>query len=118
MDKDVVILKYLFDVQSSSTAIHIHLSGKSDYKAYLRNITVQRAVERELEIIGEAIGKLLQIDDSVNISYARLIVDLRNKIIHSYDSINNDVIWKIVSKDIPILQNEILNLINLHSHQA
>jgi uncharacterized protein with HEPN domain len=115
MDKNVRILKYLFDADSSIHSIDIHLSQQRNYSAYINNITVQRAVERELEIIGEAISKLPQIDDTLNISFARLIVDLRNKIIRSYDTINNDVIWKIIIKDIPVLQQEITAIINKYS---
>ena len=110
-----MILKYLYDADSCIHSIDVHLSKKRNYNSYINNITVQRAVERELEIIGEAINKLLQIDGTINISFARLIVDLRNKIIHSYDNINNDVIWKIIIKDIPVLQQEITALIHQYS---
>lgn len=115
MDKEIQILKYLFDVNSSINAIDVHLGLKLDYTMYIENLTIQRAVERELEIIGEAINKLLKVDGAIEISYARLIIDLRNKIIHSYDNINNDVIWKIIIKDLPVLKNEITFLINKFS---
>lgn len=115
MDKNVMILKYLYDVNSSINSIDIHLSKKRSYNNYISNITMQRAVERELEIIGEAINKLFLLDNTVNISFARLIVDLRNKIIHSYDNINNDVIWKIIIKDIPVLQQEVVLPIHQYS---
>jgi uncharacterized protein with HEPN domain len=112
MDSNLQILKYLFDVNSSINAIDFHLQHEREYKTYIENFTIQRAVERELEIIGEAINKLLKVDSTIEITYARLIIDLRNKIIHSYDNINNDVIWKIIIKDIPVLQNEITTLIS------
>ena len=64
-------------------------------------------MERELEIIGEAINKLLKINPQLTISYSRQIVDLRNKIIHAYDNVNDIVIWKIIIKDIPVLQKEV-----------
>lgn len=115
MDKEIQILKYLFDVDSSINAIDFHLNHQREYFVYIENLTVQRAVERELEIIGEAINKLLKLDNTLEISYARLIIDLRNKIIHSYDSINNDVIWKIIMKDLPVLKDEISILINQFS---
>jgi uncharacterized protein with HEPN domain len=117
MDKDLQILKYLFDVESSINAIDFHLSHKREYKIYIENLTIQRAVERELEIIREAINKLLKIESTIEISYARLIIDLRNKIIHSYDNINNDVIWKIINKDIPVLKDEIIFLTDKFSSQ-
>ncbi len=118
MENDLNILKYLFDINASINAIDQHLNYKKDYNFYIANLTVQRAVERELEIIGEAISKLLKVDRSIEISYSRLIIDLRNKIIHSYDNINNDVIWKILLKDIPVLKEEIsLLIINFSTNQ-
>ena len=115
MDSEIQLLKYLYDVTKSINYIDNHLSNKRIYKEYIENFTVQRAVERELEIIGEAINNLLKLNPSIQISFARLIVDLRNKIIHSYDSINTDVIWKIINKDIPVLKSEIESLINQYS---
>ncbi len=115
MDNSLQVLKYLFDVECSINAIDLHLMYKREYKLYIENLTIQRAVERELEIIGEAINKLLKIESTIEISYARLIIDLRNKIIHSYDNINNDVIWKIIMKDIPVLKDEITILTNKFS---
>ncbi|MDN3587913.1 DUF86 domain-containing protein [Pedobacter aquatilis] len=50
---------------------------------------------------------MLKINPQIHITYSRQIVDLRNKIIHSYDNVNDMVIWKIIIKDIPILQEEI-----------
>lgn len=41
------------------------------------------------------------------ISYSRQIIDLRNRIIHSYENVNDIVIWKIIIKDIPVLQKEV-----------
>lgn len=117
MDKNISILKYLYDVKSSVKALDIHLSSKRVYTDFINNITVQRAVERELEIIGEAVNKILLLEPQVSISYARLMVDMRNKIIHSYDSINNDVVWKVLIKDIPVLEQEVDALINKYSSQ-
>ena len=99
--------KFLFDIQTSISAIDEHLQGKRDYNYFISNKTARRAVERELEIIGEAMNRFLKLEPNIQITYARLILDLRNKVIHSYDSVNNDIIWKVVIKDIPILKEEI-----------
>ena len=99
--------KFLYDIQTSISAIDEHLQGKRDYNYFISNKTARRAVERELEIIGEAMNRFLKLEPNIQITYARLIVDLRNKVIHSYDSVNNDIIWKVVIKDIPILKEEI-----------
>ncbi|MEC4003090.1 HepT-like ribonuclease domain-containing protein [Flavobacterium sp. SUN052] len=79
---------------------------------YLSNKTKRRAVEREIEIIGEAMNKLLKINPEIAISYSRIIVDLRNKVIHSYDSVDDILIWKIIMKDFPILLEEVKHLLN------
>ncbi|MFP5042711.1 DUF86 domain-containing protein [Parasediminibacterium sp. JCM 36343] len=105
-------LKLLNDIKVSISLIDVHLDYKRNFEAYINNITSRRAVERELEIIGEAISKILKINPSIPLSYARLIVDLRNKIIHSYDNINNVIIWKILVKDIPVLQQEVADLLD------
>jgi uncharacterized protein with HEPN domain len=99
--------KLLTDIKISILSIHEHLENNFDFEVYKANKTKRRAVERELEIIGEAINKLLKINPQIIISYSRQIVDLRNKIIHSYDNVNDIVIWKIIIKDIRILQTEV-----------
>jgi uncharacterized protein with HEPN domain len=71
----------------------------------------RRGVERELEIIGEAAGKILKIDSTIKIDNARKIVDLRNWVIHGYDKIDDVIIWGIVSKQLPVLKEQIQNLI-------
>ncbi|MDB5089866.1 MAG: hypothetical protein JWR09_3860 [Mucilaginibacter sp.] len=42
---------------------------------------LQQAVERNLEIIGEAVNCLLKIDSEINITSARRMVDTRNKMV-------------------------------------
>jgi uncharacterized protein with HEPN domain len=101
------IKKHLFDILTGISSIDEHLQGKRDYNLYVTNSTVRRAVERELEIIGEAMSRVLNQKPDIEISYARIIVDLRNKVIHAYDAVNSDSIWKIIIKDIPVLKVEI-----------
>lgn len=69
-------------------------------------------MERELEIMGEAISKLLKINPTISISYARQIVDLRNKVIHAYDNVNDIVIWSIIMNHMPTLKLEVELLLN------
>lgn len=103
--------KLFTDILDAVNSIDEHLEGRRVFEEYLASKTKRRAVERELEIIGEAMSKLLKINPSVSISYSRLIVDLRNKVIHAYDSIDDMLIWKIVMKDIPVLKIEIGELL-------
>lgn len=104
--------KLLVDIVESINSIDEHLEGKRILVEYLSNKTKRRAVEREIEIIGEAMSKLLKINPNISISYSRIIVDLRNKVIHAYDNVDDILIWKIINKDIPQLLNEANVLLN------
>lgn len=99
--------KLLTDIIISISSIDDHLEGRRNFDEYLKNKTKRRAVERELEIIGEAISKLLKINPGISISYARQIVDLRNKVIHAYDNVNDIVIWSIIMNHLPVLKLEV-----------
>jgi uncharacterized protein with HEPN domain len=102
--------KLLTDIEVAIVSIDEHLEGRRDFAEYKSNKTKRRAVERELEIIGEAMGNLLRINSEITLSYTRVVVDLRNRIIHAYDNINDIIIWKIIMKDIPILHVEVKQL--------
>lgn len=98
--------KLLTDIILCISSIDEHLEGRRILDEYLSNKTKRRAVERELEIIGEAVSKLLKINPDISISYARQIVDLRNKVIHAYDNVNDIVIWSIIMNHLPTLKAE------------
>ena len=72
---------------------------------------MRRAIEREIEIIGEATNRILKSDNSIHIENARQIVDTRNWVIHGYDKVDDVVIWGIVSKHLPKLKIEIEKLL-------
>jgi len=99
--------KLLTDIIVCILSIDQHLKGRRVFEEYVRNKTKRRAVERELEIIGEAINKLLRINPAINISYARQIVDLRNKVIHAYDNVNDIVVWSVIMNYLPTLKSEV-----------
>jgi uncharacterized protein with HEPN domain len=73
---------------------------------------VRRAVEREFEVIGEAVNRLLKLDDSIEIEDGRRIVDLRNFIIHAYDEVNEEILWGIILNNLPTLKSDIKRLLD------
>lgn len=74
---------------------------------------LKRAIERNLEIIGEAMNRILKSDSSFEnrISNAKAIIGLRNQVIHAYDNISDENIWSILINHLPKLKLEINNLI-------
>jgi uncharacterized protein with HEPN domain len=76
--------KYLSDITTAIEKLSIHLTGINSEEAYVRNITVKSAVERELEIIGEAMNNLLSIARDIPITRPQRIISMRNRLIHGY----------------------------------
>lgn len=107
--------KYLYDVQQSIISIYEYLGEKRDFFEYERNKQLRRAVERELEIIGEAVNHLLDLDESIAIDNARRIVDLRNFVIHGYDKVDNVIIWGVISRDLPKLKEQVDKLFDVQT---
>ena len=102
------ILKYLLDIESIILEIEeIKVKSENNFAFFNSDIILQRAIERDLEIIGEAIRKIFEIEPKIEISSAKNIIGLRNIISHAYDSIEPEMIWGIIQKNIPILSDEI-----------
>lgn len=74
---------------------------------YRNDIKTKRAVERNIEIIGEAISRIIQRDTTIILSNSRKIVDTRNRIIHGYDSVSDNITWNIIITHLPLLKSEV-----------
>lgn len=55
-------------------------------------------------------GRILKVDPEIEINDSRKIVDSRNRIIHGYDSVSDEVIWLIAIRYLPILNKEVKEL--------
>jgi uncharacterized protein with HEPN domain len=106
------VLKYLYDVKIAIDEIDsFFINHDKSFKDYSENVLLKRAIERNLEIIGEAINRILLIEPELPIQNARKIVGLRNQIIHSYDNVSDENIWGIIINHLPVLKSEIEKLI-------
>lgn len=105
------IKKYLFDIQTSINSINEYLGEKNDFLEYQRNKLLRRGIEREIEIIGEAMNRITRLDPEIRIENARKIIDTRNWVIHGYDKVDDVVIWGIISIHLPKLSLEIDGLL-------
>jgi uncharacterized protein with HEPN domain len=108
---DINIKTWLLDIQQSIEEIFEFLGDHRDFFAYQKDLKTKKAVERNLEIIGEAVSRILKIDNTFPLDEARNIIGTRNRIIHSYDNISDEVIWTIVSRDLPKLKTQVDKLI-------
>ena len=108
---DNYIFAQLFDIKNSIEEIESYFPNGKVFKYYHEDLKTKRAVERNIEIIGEAMSRILKLEPEIIISNSRKIVDARNKIIHGYDEISDDVIWGIVVNNLPVLKTEVENLL-------
>jgi uncharacterized protein with HEPN domain len=104
--------KHLNDILTAIDEIESFFDNKQKlYDEFYADLRLRRAVERDIEIIGEATNRLLKADKDVSITNARKIVDARNWIIHGYDSLSVDILWSIVVNHLPKLKQEVIELL-------
>jgi uncharacterized protein with HEPN domain len=110
---DNSIKTWLYDILNSINEIESYfVDTPKIFEIYQNDLRTKRAIERNIEIIGEAMNRILKENSSIEISNSRKIVDVRNRIIHGYDSVSDDVIWGIVIKNLPVLKSEVTYLLN------
>ncbi len=101
---------YISDILYSIKAIEEYIQ-EIDYEQFIENRMIYSATIRELEIIGEATGKISQKtkEKYPDIDY-RTIKDFRNVLAHEYFGVDMEIVWGIVSSKLPKLKQEILKV--------
>lgn len=103
---------WLEDIIRSIDEIFDFLPQEKDFFEYQKDLKTKKAVERNIEIIGEAINRISKNENTViEIKNAQKIIGTRNRIAHEYDSISDEVIWTIIIRELPKLRKEIQDLI-------
>ena len=100
--------KYLSDILRAIDLIEQFTSLIVNYNDYSSDLKTQSAVECQLGIIGEAVNKFDNLSPESTLQNARKIVGLRNRLIHTYDSVDSSIIWAIVKNQLGPLKTEII----------
>lgn len=109
---DSEIKTWLYDMLQSIEEIESYFEDRpKKFEEYTRDIRTKRAVERDIEIIGEAVNRILRKDANFKLENAHKIIGTRNRITHGYDKISDDLIWSIVINHLPKLKIEIALLL-------
>ncbi len=108
------IKKYLFDIVDSIGLIEQHLENITAFAAYKNDAKTIDAVERRLAIIGEALNKVVKLEREIKISDKAKIIGLRHILIHDYDLIEDEAIWTICKKYLPVLKEETKKILELN----
>jgi len=97
--------KYLLDALNACRAIIEFVEDKA-LSEYKQDMLLRSAVERQFEILGEALSNL----DNLALHYRREypeignIIGMRNRIIHGYDTVDDDIVWDAIKNHIPVLK--------------
>jgi Uncharacterized conserved protein len=110
-NKDIKI--FLEDIERSVREIFEFLPEKRNFIEFQKDLKTRKAIERNIEIIGEAMNRILKIDPQFPIDESRKIVDTRNRIIHGYDSVSEDVLWLIIVNYLPNLEKQVAAMLRV-----
>ncbi len=104
--------KILEDIRLAAAHILDFVSDKT-FDDYVHNEMLQSAVERQFEIIGEALNRLSKIDEDTvsKISNVQRTISFRNILIHGYDIVDNTVVWDVIQQDLPELHKQVKALL-------
>lgn len=103
---------FLWDVKEAAGHIHQFVLGL-DFDSYIKNILVQSGVERQFEIIGEALNQLSKAAPAVAAKIPNLgqVVAFRNILIHGYVVLEDEIVWKVIQQDLPNLEKVVQQLL-------
>ena len=111
MDKEIQV--WLFDIINSILEIESFVDfEETNFQDYSSDVKTKRAVERNLEIIGEAVNRISKKDENLEITDKRKIISVRNRIIHGYDQVSDELIWSIITQYLPVLEKEVRQYLN------
>ncbi|MEZ6235602.1 MAG: HepT-like ribonuclease domain-containing protein [Phycisphaerales bacterium] len=103
MRLDETDLKYLWDMLDAARRALSHVAGMTE-EQYRRDRKTQDAVERTVEIVGEAAR---HVSEPARAQFPELrwgsIVAARHILAHEYDDVNQQVMWKIITIHLPVL---------------
>lgn len=99
--------KFLSDIINSIELIENFTKDLKSFTDYEKDLKTKGAVERHLGIIGEAVNKFLKESETNKLKNASQIISLRNRLIHSYDNVDDSIIWLIVTRHLRPLKDEV-----------
>ena len=104
--------KLLWDARAAAERVTQFTTGRT-FAEYEADDYFRSAVERQFEIIGEALSRLLKADAALaaRITNYRRIIDFRNTISHGYDAVDNEIVWEVVQNSLPVLRREVEKLL-------
>ena len=104
--------KYLFDILQAARNLQRFSEGKT-FSHYEADALLRSAIERQFEIIGEALRRLAKEDaaTAAKIAEHQRIISFRNILIHGYAEIDDRIVWDILQSKLPALSRDVESLL-------
>ena len=104
--------KLLEDIRQAAALLKEFTRGRS-LPDYCDDALLRSGVERQFEIIGEALAQLSRLDQATaeRISDHRRIIAFRNVLIHGYGAVDDRVVWDVLQTKLPRLDGEVKGLL-------
>jgi uncharacterized protein with HEPN domain len=109
---DEYIQTCLVDILNACEEVEGFFAGRPKrFDDFCANTMLIRAVERNVEIMGEALNRIRKYDADFVVPESRAIIETRNRVIHGYDSVTTDFLWSLVIRHIPNLLADVKALL-------
>lgn len=108
---ELEVKAWLYDILTEIEDIQLFIRPGMTYRQFVTDRLVRKGVEKSIEMIGEAVNKLLRRVPDIPISHARRIVQTRNKLSHEYYKVDYGIVWLIIERDLPVLKSEVKALL-------
>ena len=114
MRREPVVL--LLDAERAAAKIAQFIAGSTE-AAYLADALLRSAVERQAEILGEALNALARAAPEMAAAIPDLsrAVAFRNLLIHGYAMVDDRIVWRVASEDIPLMRRDVKLLLDRHA---
>jgi uncharacterized protein with HEPN domain len=105
--------KLLEDIRQACEQIIEFTKGKK-FEDYHNDNLLRSGVERQFEIIGEALNRLDKSESEITnqISHSKRIISFRNILIHGYDVVEDPIVWDVITQDLPVFYEQVENLLD------
>lgn len=112
---NVEVAAFLQDILDAVSDVELFFKDyPMRYDVFEKDYLRRSAVERKVEIMGEAINRIKKADPGIEIPNARAVVDTRNRIIHAYDNVQPEFLWSLVLRHIPQLKKDVERILEIY----